>query len=100
MWKIFKQNLQFSLVYLTTALLIVVALKFLTGSAISTAFVLLSGVLAYMLVFGLIFVNEQYEEKHHGYIFLCTLPIHVSEIVFAKFLRILQRFFWYAWPSP
>jgi len=89
MWKIFKQNLQFSLVYLTTALLIVVALKFLTGSAISTAFVLLSGVLAYMLVFGLIFVNEQYEEKHHGYIFLCTLPIHVREIVFAKFLRIL-----------
>lgn len=77
------------MIYLATALVTVVALQFLTGSAISTAFVLLSGFLAYMLVFGLIFVNEQYEEKHHGYVFLCTLPINVREIVFAKFLRIL-----------
>jgi len=89
MWKMLKQNLRFSLIYLATALLTVVALNFLTGSAISTAFVVLSGLLSYMLVFGLIFVNEQYEEKHHGYIFLSTLPIHVREIVFAKFLRIL-----------
>jgi len=89
MWKIFKQNLRFSVIYLATALMTVVALKFLTGSAISTAFVLLSGFMAYMLVFGLIFVSEMYEEKHHGYVFLSTLPIHVREVVFAKFLRVL-----------
>ncbi len=88
MWKIFKQNIRFSLVYLTVALLTVVALRLLTGSSISTVFVLLSGLLSYMLVFGLIYVNEQYEEKHHGYVFLSTLPINVREIVFAKFLRV------------
>jgi len=76
-------------IYLATALLTVVALKFLTGSAITAIFVVFSGLLAYIVVFGLIFVSEQYEEKHHGYIFLTTLPIHVREIVFAKFLRIL-----------
>lgn len=83
------QNLRFSLIYLATALMAVAALKFLTGSAISTAFVILSGLMSYFLVFGLIFVNEQYEEKHHGYIFLCTLPLSVREIVMAKFLRVL-----------
>lgn len=84
-----KQNLRFSLIYLATALLTVVALKFLTGSAVTNIFVVLSGLLTYMVVFGLIFVSEQYEEKHHGYIFLSTLPIHVLDIVFAKFLRVL-----------
>ncbi len=89
MWKILKQNLRFSLIYLATVLMTAVALKILTGSVFSTPFVLLCGLLAYMLVFGLIFVNEQYEEKHHGYVFLSTLPISVREIVFAKFLRVL-----------
>ncbi len=89
MWKIFRQNIRFSLVYLAVALMTVVALKLLTGSVLSNAFVFLSGILSYMLVFGLIYVNEQYEEKHHGYIFLSTLPINVREIVFAKFLRVL-----------
>ncbi len=77
------------MIYLASALLTVVVLKFITGGDFSVPFVVLSGILAYMLVFGLIFVSEQYEEKHHGYIFLSTLPIHVREIVFAKFLRIL-----------
>lgn len=89
MWKIIKQNLRFSLIYLAVALLTVMVLNFLIGSATSAPFVVLSGLLSYILVFGLIYVNEQYEEKHHGYVFLCTLPIHVWEIVFAKFLRIL-----------
>lgn len=89
MWKIFKQNLRFSVIYLATALFVVVTLKFITGGALSNPFVILSGILAYMLVFGLIFVSEQYEEKHHGYIFLSTLPISVRKIVFAKFLRVL-----------
>ncbi len=77
------------MIYLAAALLVVVTLKFITGGDFSVPFVVSSGILAYMLVFGLIFVSEQYEEKHHGYIFLSTLPIHVREIVFAKFLRIL-----------
>ena len=89
MWKIFNQNLRFSLIYLATALTTVMALRFLIGSNISDALVFLSGLLSYMLVFGLIFVNEQYEEKHNGYIFLSTLPISVYTIVFAKFLRVL-----------
>jgi len=89
MWKILKLNLRFSVIYLTTVLMAALALKILTGSVLSTPFVLLCGLLPYFLAFGLIFVNEQYEEKHHGYVFLCTLPISVRKIVFAKFLRVL-----------
>ncbi|MCJ7582087.1 MAG: ABC-2 transporter permease [Candidatus Aminicenantes bacterium] len=89
MWKILKLNFRFSLIYLTTALLTVVALKLLTGSPNSDAFVFLSGLFGYVLGFGLIFVSEQYEEKYHGYVFLSTLPLHVHEIVLAKFLRVL-----------
>jgi len=89
MWKLLKQNSRFSLVYLAVSLLTIVVLKFLAGSAINTSFVLISGLIAYMLAFGLIFVIEQYEEKHHGYLFLSTLPLNVHEIVFAKFLRVL-----------
>ncbi|MFC2168751.1 ABC-2 transporter permease [Acidobacteriota bacterium] len=88
MWKIMKQNFRFSMIYMALALLTVVVLKLLTGRAITSSFILLSGLLSYILVFGLIFVNEQYEEKHNGYVFLCTLPIHVRDIVFAKFLRV------------
>ena len=56
MWKVFKQNLRFSMIYLTTVLVTVIALNFLAVSAISTAFVFVSGFLAYMLV-GLGFYN-------------------------------------------
>jgi hypothetical protein len=62
---------------------------FITGNPLSTTFVILSVMFVYLLVFGEIFVNEQYEEKHHGYIFLSTLPLSVREIVAAKFLRVL-----------
>jgi hypothetical protein len=89
MWKILQQNLRFPLSYLLTALLAVVALRFITGYALATPFVLVSGFFAYILVFGLIFVGEQYEEKHHGYVFLSTLPLRVGEIVAAKFLRVM-----------
>lgn len=82
--------MRFSVICLATTLLLSVLLKLVTGSALSTPFVLLSGFLAYMLAFGLIYVIEQYEEKHHGYVFLSTLPLSVGEIVFAKFLRILR----------
>ncbi len=77
------------MIYLTTVLMAALALKILTSGGLTGPFVLLCGVLSYFLAFGLIFVNEQYEEKHHGYVFLSTLPISVQEIVFAKFLRVL-----------
>ena len=89
MLKLIKQNLRFTALYLATVLVVIVALKFITGGALSPPFVILSGFLAYMLAFGIIYVIEQYEEKHHGYVFLSTLPINVREIVFSKFLRVL-----------
>jgi hypothetical protein len=51
--------------------------------------VLISGVLVLMLVFGPVFFNEQYEEKHKGYDFLDILPVSTSEIVWAKFGLVL-----------
>jgi hypothetical protein len=50
---------------------------------------MISGVLVFMQVFGPVFFNEQYEEKHKGYDFLDILPIKASDIVFAKFGLVL-----------
>jgi ABC-type multidrug transport system permease subunit len=51
--------------------------------------VLISGVLIILIVFGPVFFNEQYEEKHKGYDFLDILPVNASEIVLAKFGLVL-----------
>ena len=59
------------------------------GNEHALPLVLVSGVLLIMLVFGPVFFNEQYEEKHKGYDFLDTLPIKASEIVSAKFGLVL-----------
>ncbi len=38
-----------------------------------------------MLIVGAVSVNEQAEEKHHGYELLATLPVTAAEIVRSKF---------------
>jgi len=59
------------------------------GNEHALPLVLVSGVLLIMLVFGPVFFNEQYEEKHKGYDFLDILPVKASEIVSAKFGLVL-----------
>ena len=89
MWDIAKKDSKFVLIYLVSIMAMITLLRFLVGDPLGVTFVLLSVILIYMLVFGEIFINEQYEEKHHGYVFLSTLPLKISEIVTAKFLRVL-----------
>jgi len=55
------------------------------GNENDVPLVMISGVLLFMLVFGPVFFNEQYEEKHKAYDFLDILPVKASEIVLAKF---------------
>ena len=64
-------------------------LRIALGNENVVPLVLISGVLLFMLVFGPVFFNEQYEEKHKGYDFLDILPVKASEIVFAKFGLVL-----------
>jgi len=88
MWNIMKKDSKFAVIYISATLVGVVILKILTRYPLATIFVLLSSVLIYFLVLGEIFINEQYEEKHHGYVFLSTLPLNVKDIVVAKFIRV------------
>jgi hypothetical protein len=71
-------------IFITTAIL-----RILLGYENAIPLVLISGVLVFMLVFGPVFFNEQYEEKHKGYDFLDILPVNASEIVLAKFGLVL-----------
>jgi len=89
-----KKDAKFVIIYLVAVAAAVLLLWILVGDPLATAFILLCTVLIYFLVFGEIFINEQYEEKHHGYVFLSTLPVNMKEIVAAKFLRVfLSAFF-------
>jgi hypothetical protein len=93
MWEVLKKDIKFVTIYLAAVLAAVLLLLILTGDPLATAFVLLCTVFIYFLVFGEIFINEQYEEKHHGYIFLSTLPVNIKEIVAAKFIRVFLSAF-------
>jgi hypothetical protein len=93
MWNIVKKDAKFVIFYFSAIVAVEFFLWILTRDSLSTAFVLISGVLVYSLVFGEIFINEQYEEKHHGYIFMKTLPVGIGEVVSAKFLRVLLSAF-------
>ena len=72
------------MIFITTAIL-----RIALGSENAVILVMISGVLVFMQVFGPVFLNEQYEEKHKGYDFLDILPVKASEIVFAKFGLVL-----------
>ena len=93
MWEVLKKDAKFVIIYLSTVVAAVLLLWILVGDPLATAFVLVCTVLIYFLVFGEIFINEQYEEKHHGYVFLSTLPVNVKEVVAAKFLRVFLSAF-------
>jgi len=70
-------------------LILTAILRMALGNNQVVLLVLISGVLILMLVFGPVFFNEQYEEKHKGYDFLDILPVSAGEIVLAKFGLVL-----------
>ncbi len=75
--------------YAGVVFIIATILTLTIGNEHAAPVVLISGTLILMLVFGSVFLNEQYEEKHKGYNFLDTLPINADEIVSAKFGLVL-----------
>jgi len=86
---IINKNWKFFGVYLFILSLVVTGMKLYFGRELHTLFVIIGGVLILLLVFGAIFLNEQYEEKHKGYDLLAILPLTTREIVAAKFLLVL-----------
>ena len=85
MLSIVKKNMTYFIGYCGVIFTLTAILRILLGNENAVPLVLISGVLVFMLVFGPVFFNEQYEEKHKGYDFLDILPVKASEIVVAKF---------------
>ena len=84
-----KKNINFFVFYFVIIVGLIVILKFITGSELSTVFVIIAGIIVFFLVFASTFTNEQYEEKNKGYTFLDTLPVTAREIVEAKYALVL-----------
>ena len=78
-----------SMVFLLAAAGIVTSVKILSVSLGNAYFVSLGNFLIYLMVMGMIFIGEQYEEKHKGYTLLSTLPVKIREVVALKFLLVL-----------
>jgi len=89
MLSIVKKNMAYFIGYLGVIFILTAILRILLGNENAVPLVLISGVLIFMMVFGPVFFNEQYEEKHKAYDFLDTLPVKASEIVSAKFGLVL-----------
>ena len=85
MLSIAKKNMSYFIGYCGVILILTATLRIILGNENVIPLVLISGVLIFMLVFGPVFFNEQYEEKHKGYDFLDILPVNASEIVSVKF---------------
>ena len=107
MMRILKKNARFFLQFSFMAACLMLLLRILTGVPLKPGMVIISGILMYPVIIGSIFVSEQYEEKHNGYVFLDSLPVTPGEIVGAKFAFVfiniavfvlfLLVLFWVAW---
>ena len=89
MLSIVKKNMACFIGYFCFIVILTAILRIALGNEHVVPLVLISGVLVLMLVFGPVFFNEQYEEKHKTYDFLDILPVNASEIVSAKFGLVL-----------
>ncbi|MCK4268476.1 MAG: ABC-2 transporter permease, partial [Actinomycetia bacterium] len=68
---------------------VVIGFWLLSRQEFGFTFLALIGALTFLSLMAEINVNEQLEEKYHGYSFLRTLPISAMEVVGAKFAAIL-----------
>lgn len=89
MLNIVKKNMAYFGVYGAVVFTVTAILTLILGNENAVPLVLISGILLLMLLFGPVFFNEQYEEKHKAYDFLDTLPVTAGEIVSAKFGLVL-----------
>ncbi len=77
--------MSYFIAYVTVIFILTAILRIALGNEQTVPLVMISGVLIFLMVFGPVFFNEQYEEKHKAYDFLDILPVNASEIVSAKF---------------
>ena len=89
MLSIVKKNMAYFIGYCGVIFILTAILRIALGNENAVPLVFISGVLIFMIVFGPVFFNEQYEAKHKAYDFLDTLPVKASEIVSAKFGLVL-----------
>lgn len=89
MWQIINKNYRQYGLFLLFFCGTLAAVRFLIGNELSVVFVLIGGMSLFVSIIGVIFIGEQYEEKHHGYALMEILPIKRIEIVAAKFLLAL-----------
>ena len=89
MLSIAKKNMGSFIGYVVAVFILTAALRIILGNENAVPLVLISGMLVFLMVFGPVFFNEQYEEKHKAYDFLDTLPVSAGEIVSAKFGLVL-----------
>lgn len=89
MLSIAKKNMAYFIGYVVVVVVLTATLRIILGNENAVPLVLISGMLVFLTVFGPVFFNEQYEEKHKAYDFLDTLPVNASEIVSAKFGLVL-----------
>ncbi len=89
MLAIVKKNLVFFAGYCGVVFILTAILRVALGVENAAPQVLIAGVMIFMLVYGALFFNEQYEEKHKAYDFLDTLPVSAGDIVSAKFGLVL-----------
>ena len=75
MLSIVKKNMSYFIGYCGVIFTLTAILTLILGNENAVPLVMISGVLLFMLVFGPVFFNEQYEEKHKAYYFLDTLPV-------------------------
>jgi len=89
MGRIMKMNVHHFYPFILAGFGAVIVLRLTTEPALNPVFVIISGLLVFMVVISSLFINEQYEEKNKGYAFLDTLPLSARDIVGAKFLLVL-----------
>ena len=81
-----KKDIKAFLIYSVCLMFPVYIFWFLSRDSLNEIMVLVLGVTQFLLVLVPIMVNEQNEEKNHGYQFMAVLPINRSELVAGKFL--------------
>ncbi len=86
MWHILRRRAPQCALYFALVAAALITARLLLGDQLDILFAILSGPVLFMFVFLILVVEEQYEEKHHGYAILSVLPLKDSEIVAAKFL--------------
>ncbi len=78
--------------YLISLLLVfplILVLELLFTDPVHPLYLVLNNILIYFLVLGPVMINEQREEKCHGYQQMAILPLRRREIILAKFLPAL-----------